>query len=185
MRTLIIFCSLILCVQMVNAQKLQLPFKNESVNYEGFIKTSSTFSNEEICKQIKNWLLISSKKMDLTIVSLKERDCTIEVELSSILEPNGIFNDVICNYNILVTNKENELNYILTNLYFSKNKQQYKVDEVYLGYLKREPVTVAGVESRRATLRRHEYILSVLDSQMNNIINSLNSYLIKNDVAIK
>lgn len=184
MRKLIVFCFIAFCVQFVNAQKLQLPFKNESVNYEGVIKTSSTFSNEEICKQIKNWLQISSQKKDFTIVSLKERDCTIEVEVSSILEPNGIFNDVICNYTVLVTNKENELNYTFTNLYFSKNKQQYKVDEVYMGYLKREPVSVAGVESKRATLRRHEYILSVLDSQMNSIINSLNAYLIKNDVAI-
>ena len=185
MRKLITFCLITFCVQFVHAQKLQLPFKNESVNYEGVIKTTSNLSKEEICKQIKSWLLVSSKQMDFTIVSLKERDCTIEVEVSSILEPNGIFNDVICNYTILVINKENELNYTFNNLYFHKNKQQYKVDEVYMGYLKRDPVTVAGIESRRATLRRHEYILSVLDSQMNNIINSLNSYLIKNDVAVK
>jgi len=177
-------CLIVLYNCKVQAQKLELPIKNEAINYEGFIKTTSDFSNDELCNQTKNWVLSTSKKMNLTILSMKESECSFEVDLSSVLEPDGTFNNITCLYKILITNQNKLLKYTITNLKFSKNQQQYKVDEVYAGYLKNNPITVAGVESRKAALRRHEYILSTLDTKMNTIINSLNTHIINHDVAL-
>ncbi len=185
MRTQIVFVAcIILSASIVNAQKLVLPIINNAVVYEGTIKTNNIQSADVVCSKIKSWLLESAGNQTIRILNIKEDGCAIEIKVSNSLEPKGTFDDVECIYTINIFLNETGIYYNVNNIFFSKAQQTYDVFDVYRSYLKGEPYVKVPVESKKTALRRHEYIMGLLNDKMNNTIKALNDYLFKQNMAM-
>lgn len=185
MRTpLLVFVCCVL-FNMSQAQKIEMPVKSNNIVYDGIIKMNHNFNGDFVCSKIKSWVINSTKNNSLSVNNMYDEACTIGINATTMIDKEGIFADVQCNFSIVINITEEGLSYRLSDLIFTKAGHQYSVNEVYARYLKDDPYTKTAYEKKQAALRRHELLLTILDKRIIALTTSLKNYMAQVGVAGK
>lgn len=162
---------------LTNAQKLQLPVKGNAVVFEGNLSINNGVSATGLCSKVKSWIIEITGSRNYNISTERGDNCSVEVEVSNILEPNGIFNDVEATYHIYFTIVEGKISYEIKDIFFKKSYVKYDVSSVYTAYLKNQPLVKEKNETKLEALKRHEYLMNLLNDQVKTLTTSFNNFM--------
>lgn len=164
-------------ISLAHSQKLQLPLKDNKVMFEGSIELPKTTDADGLCKKVKSWIIETTGSRNYNVSTEKSSDCFIEVEVSNVMEPNGLFNDVESFYVISFQVNSDRIDYQVKNIFFKKAYGKYDITSVYNSYLKDQPYVKEKNESKADALKRHEYLMNLLNNNITSLINSFSGYM--------
>lgn len=161
---------------LLNAQKLEMPMKDDVLHYEDIILfgegINQSIAETNLGKWVEAnqsiWKLHSNKS---TLIG----GTTIINGIIRVDPEQGDYRSVDGGFTITITMINDRMRYQINELSLIKAGQKFDATAVYKGYRKGDPFMRQKMEQKEAVLQRHEELLRKLDQRIKKIIASLSA----------